>query len=681
MIEQLSHQIRRNSSPFSLYTTYLISIISVVNGQINTEESSCPCINAVNVFSTLVNCGGWEMREKNSSPSGVLVDYLGSVQCVPINFGTHCKQHDLAHDPKCSSAGEVIYDNGVARQPIPAPEYCFDQWCFVDKATCKNSTELFYRTSTSTLSEANLFYSYSTCNSSAQAWLSFQTMKSLEGKSVRVTIPGYVPPAHYKNDENGERAHPSLTSIYNNDSIPWKGFVVDYLNALDKISNNAGFKFTHNSVGSKTVIKDSNYTASVYDVQVGLADMAAGYFWITSERLKMTTFTTAVATDKIFLWVLEKNESWEDEFVYFTRNMLVPFHPSLWMLLLWSIFLISIAAVWVSKNDGTYGIWHKRFESNEWKNASWFDRFLVTMKTLLDSFLAHATLFFTSSTDINLHGSLPQRIFMPGFAFMVLLIITSYTANLAAILTVPKPYKIISSIEEVDILCGHPALKEDYKKLFPGVKFHFTETGGDNMGMIKAFREQKCDAMAASAVEIYNCVECMEALCEEPMIIVTDIVFVDIPVAFPISQKFAAGISYWMLEGENMHINFMQYEESERPDQQCTLNPPVPVRLLKPLSPKQMALPFLVLVFSLFVAITIHLCNDLKKSSLLSSCMSIRHTPNQQNTRDEHQEENNDTTIKEHPIGVNGKHLESIETIKSLQHYQNDLLQTILSEK
>jgi len=294
---------------------------------------------------------------------------------------------------------------------------------------------------------------------------------------------------------------------------------------------------------------------------------------------------------------------------------------------------------------------------------------------------------------------------MTGFALMVLIVISSYTANLAAFLSASKPHGTISSINDVSVVCGHPALKKDYKTLYPEVEFYFTDKKvSGNMGMIESFREGKCDAIAASDVEIYNCVECMEVLCQEPKIVVTDIFIVEFPIAFPVNKDLAAGISHWMLKGINMHISFFQHEESARPEKVCHLDHSVQDSELEPLTPEHMIFPFVVLICSLLLSIIIHLCNGLKVSTNQSSedevslhrhitkhetkhetkdditcCSStvIRHGSTQQNVTNKQVKDSGDTAVKKSVIRNGDARLELIEAIKRSHSYQNNLLQML----
>ena len=81
------------------------------------------------------------------------------------------------------------------------PAYCIRRFCYVDVATCKReSYERVYRSSYFSFeSEVDIFYSYSTCNSSADDWLAVEEdivrSRALGGISIDANVPYYVLPS------------------------------------------------------------------------------------------------------------------------------------------------------------------------------------------------------------------------------------------------------------------------------------------------------------------------------------------------------------------------------------------------------------------------------------------------------------------------------------------------------
>ena len=80
---------------------------------------------------------------------------------------------------------------------------------------------------------------------------------------------------------------------YNDNSVPFEGVYINYINDIKKIAGGdiKNIVYTPRSKASGIVHPYSSYTAAVQDIEDGIVDMAIGPFWITLQRLKMTAFT------------------------------------------------------------------------------------------------------------------------------------------------------------------------------------------------------------------------------------------------------------------------------------------------------------------------------------------------------------------------------------------------------
>ena len=125
---------------------------------------------------------------------------------------------------------------------------------------------------------------------------------------ILFVVPGFWHPAHYKIGASG--SHNDISEQdYLNDTIPWEGWLMNYLDAVLEVSDISGWNYTHRSGGSSVVVTSSIWTAAVYDIQAGLSCLSSSLFWITTERLQMTSFTTPLTIDKVMLYI--KNPSGE----------------------------------------------------------------------------------------------------------------------------------------------------------------------------------------------------------------------------------------------------------------------------------------------------------------------------------------------------------------------------------
>jgi hypothetical protein len=418
-------------------------------------------------------------------------------------------------------------------------------------------------------------------------------------------------PAHYKLAADGNKAL-STGSEYFDDSIPWQGWVIDYLDAVLEISNMKSFNYTHRSGGSEVAVTSSIYTGAVYDVQTGLSCMAASLFWITSERLAMTAFTTTIATDKIYLWI-ENPSSSSDTVSYNLSKVLLPFDQSLWIALILAVCGVSILSVWFANQNGERRNWWQKLRGEAWANGTLLERAGIFGRVLLDSFLAATTYFFGHTVEFDVEASLAMKILNFGFGFVILISVAAYTANLAAFLTISAVGDYLGSMEKVIAtktrVCGPPALRDDLQNVWPGAEWVFnTENPDLYEGIIENFDAGLCKAIAAGNFDVLSNAIIMGNFCDRGLVSTGSLV-VEKSMGFPTCSDLAAGLSHWMAEAEKQRITFDSFEMNARPPEQCTLRVDEEADFdeLLPLTAENFALPFLVLLVCAVFAVVLHL--------------------------------------------------------------------------
>ena len=176
------HSISERTPP---YASASIDTVTKTGG---TGNSGCSCINTTN---TLLQVQTRECTLQDGS-RGV---YTGSGRmCVAPSYGSSmCKQHDLISDPDCS-----ITENDLDIHAIP--QYCTRSWCYVDLEQCKSeSQDIIYRSSYfDEDTNVDLFFSYSTCNSTADDFMEAQdtalVSQALGGIDILANVPNYYNP-------------------------------------------------------------------------------------------------------------------------------------------------------------------------------------------------------------------------------------------------------------------------------------------------------------------------------------------------------------------------------------------------------------------------------------------------------------------------------------------------------
>ena len=119
--------------------------------------------------------------------------------------------------------------------------------------------------------------------------------------------------------------------------------------------------FTHRSRVSGIVHPASSFTAAVQDIEDGLVDMAVGPFWVTSQRLQMTSFSLPFTYDKTYLVVPKPGT--KDTLMDQVSKVLAPFSYGLWGLVLGVIAVAALLSVWFiesGKSDRRIGSRRKK---------------------------------------------------------------------------------------------------------------------------------------------------------------------------------------------------------------------------------------------------------------------------------------------------------------------------------
>eukprot|EP00588_Corethron_pennatum_P002751 CAMPEP_0194287986 /NCGR_PEP_ID=MMETSP0169-20130528/35902_1 /TAXON_ID=218684 /ORGANISM="Corethron pennatum, Strain L29A3" /LENGTH=479 /DNA_ID=CAMNT_0039034859 /DNA_START=659 /DNA_END=2095 /DNA_ORIENTATION=+ len=356
----------------------------------------------------------------------------------------------------------------------------------------------------------------------------------------------------------------------------------------------------------------SFYTQSVYDVQVGISDITISDYWITSERLRMTPYTTPLFTENVVLFV--KKPEPQNSFRNRILTTVAPFDPMLWLTLVVSIFAVGILSIWFSNERGLHHYWYDKIHGKKWKEASKRRKVLVLLFLVFDAFNAMLSFFFSASVEVDLRQSVSTKILMCGFGFLILITTAAYTANLVAFLTQPQLEVTHSSmpiaIRNNAKICSSVALKSEVTSQWPQATFVFKRGTPE---MLDAFDQGKCDAISVGLPAAKS--KYMVEFCERGLVFSGALV-TSIPVAFPTSRKFDAAISYAIKKGIDDGINILDIEEQYLPAPKCNLELD-PSNLedseLQSLSVSTMTLPLFVLAVCAILAVCVKLWREYVK--------------------------------------------------------------------
>jgi len=393
----------------------------------------------------------------------------------------------------------------------------------------------------------DVFYSYDTCNSTAGDWLAVASEKVgdkvvLGGTLMRANIPRYKEPLMYKRDPNSGEILTERGNEYYNNSVPYEGVYLNYLNKIVEFSNgDVNITYTHASKASSRVYPESSFTAAVHDLENGLVDLSVGPFWVTGQRLKMAAFTLPLIYDKTLLVIPNPvtTESLNEQ----TRRVLAPFSNELWVLLLAVVILAALLSVWFSDR-------HARQRSNPTRR-----RKRVYLRLALDAFLQKGMFFFGAAVEQDVDANLPNKMLMFGFGFFILIAVSAYVANLAAFMTL----SVSDTVETMEgavaagvKICAHPVLKNDLQAAWPAANFVYANNWPFLDSMLDDYDAKKCSFIAIGWEDNSMDMDFYDKLCSRNLVVTNSLV-VEIPIAFPIRADLAAGVSYWINQAMRYH--------------------------------------------------------------------------------------------------------------------------------
>ena len=429
------------------------------------EQAACPCTNVSSLFaaqrSTVSlhrpNCTLYTLSK------GVAVDPI----CLPSDYGSSgCAAYDANVDRWCDGVGD---------------RWCELEWCYVDHDTCLMANQDMAGTKMFPSLDGQLYYSYGTCGSDPRPYNAAISLEAARGRVLKVSMPAMYPPAHYKRNSEGAECSYADTShaahesgfdqsrlsecdrILYDDSVPWEGYVVDFLQA---VAAEGGFTLhlALASTAARWEHPESEWTAAVRDVQYGLADLGGGVFWVTPARSRMAAFSTELGADPMWLWVPRPSKDTRLSTLAF--RMFEPFSGTLWLTIVLIALLMSIVQAYVFQDEWREDGW------DEWREAQGPLQALGVIVWMGGSHFARSCLDFTLGGIEEYPRTAPKMIATLGWSFFILISLSAYTANLAAFLTRQDAHSdYIGSMEQASAMrarvCVKDAIFDQVAALYP----------------------------------------------------------------------------------------------------------------------------------------------------------------------------------------------------------------------
>ena len=211
---------------------------------------------------------------------------------VPTPLGIY--QYERSYGSSCAAwdLGLVPYCHGAP----PQPASCNHHFCYVDADHCTGTS----RYESTFFSGAH--YSYGTCGAGFQDsldWSKLVTETTLRNRTLRFAYPAEMNPWHW-------RAYQPDTGRWEWDGMMHRFFV--------RIAIQAGFSIVERNLSSYSLASfSSRWDACTHDVMMGLIDICPTGAQQTPNRMQMAQFTSAIMASNMRLMVRSNPQtlSWD----------------------------------------------------------------------------------------------------------------------------------------------------------------------------------------------------------------------------------------------------------------------------------------------------------------------------------------------------------------------------------
>ncbi|EDW67686.1 uncharacterized protein Dvir_GJ24289 [Drosophila virilis] len=215
----------------------------------------------------------------------------------------------------------------------------------------------------------------------------------------------------------------------------YEGYGVDLIKELaDKLGFNFTFKNGGNDYGSYNKTSNES-TGMLREIMHGYADLAVTDLTITSEREEAIDFSIPFMNLGIAILYLKPQKATPELFTFMD-----PFSEEVWWFLGLSFLAVSLSFFILG-----------RLSPSEWDNPY---PCIEEPEELENQFTIGNSIWFTTGALLQ-QGSeigpkaLSTRTVASFWWFFTLIVVSSYTANLAAFLTIEKPQSLINSVDDL----------------------------------------------------------------------------------------------------------------------------------------------------------------------------------------------------------------------------------------
>jgi len=213
-----------------------------------------------------------------------------------------------------------------------------------------------------------------------------------------------------------------------------------------------------------------------------------------------------------------------------------------------------------------------------------------------------------------------------GFGFLILIIISAYTANLATFLALPGIADYIGTMEQAieknAPICIIQRIGDEASRLWPEANMVHINNTEDYLPLFQAYGDGICDLIVIG--EVVSQIE-LDRFCELNLVFTSSLVMA-LPQALPLGEDISRKLSYSLYNGgKQSNIFYEQFQSYEKPITSCNLDydSSQVASDTAALTPANLLLPFLILFACSILSYLVSIYADKYNVKGIADCSKV----------------------------------------------------------
>lgn len=490
--------------------------------------------------------------------------------CFPKNYGAFCKNHTISLDS---------YGTG-----IKMPYQSVDDWCFIDQEKCFSSNITYVKYNIA----HDAYISRDTCHnqSRVKSYIDEHQRPHFDdnNKGKLITYPspfvldvlafGFEYPFIYTDVNETITKFSSASGLkFSVEDENLRGVSIDYLREMIERTDIEGMLIRPTMEYYIQRYNQSRTDATQNAILHEHGHLAMVPMFSTSERLSIFSLTIPLYTSKVYLF--ESPKTHLEGLNPSLRKTFEPFSSWLCITVFFMLLVSGFASVRFASKKGSHKRWHKARKYLK-GDLPLRRKSIILIQLGVGSIITAFVDCFQGGTEIDSEASnLSHKIMRVGFAFFCLILQSSYTANLATILSRRdihgKTDSMSAAIARKKKICISRDLKDDTKNMYSNYTDFIPVDEPYLKNSIRYLEESKCDLIAAALSQIRMVNSTVLCDVNNPKIVTYDAFVRKVEVVLAVHTDYKKFFDQKIRQLTSEGINYLDVHETYKDDLTCSV--------------------------------------------------------------------------------------------------------------